>query len=193
MSWAEPGSERKADRKADRRPERYYSRGARQLLGSGSLPARPRPPGPEGGLAPVHFIPVPTCAEEEGAGQPGPQGTSWVNPLGVYDPSTSLWLQGKGPAEHEKQQEAGPPGTAGDGGACSQLASRVEDFNRRLREKPSDTPTWLEFVRFQVSSPRPASYRPLADASRQRLSSKLGSSCEKCIRPVIHNLLHCTE
>ncbi|XP_064179184.1 nuclear exosome regulator NRDE2 isoform X2 [Anguilla rostrata] len=147
VSWAEPGSEKKTDRKADRKSERYFSRGARQLLGSRGLPARPSVPGPGASLVAAHFIPVPPCLEEEG--QAGPRGSSWVNPLGVYDPSTSLWLQGKGPAEHEKQQEAGPPGTAGDGGACSQPAGRVEDFNRRLRETPTDTATWLEFVRFQ--------------------------------------------
>ncbi|XP_061109952.1 nuclear exosome regulator NRDE2 [Conger conger] len=147
VSWVEPGSEKKADRKTDRRPERYYSRGARQLLSSRGLPARPGLPGPEASIVPAHFIPVPPCTEQEG--QAIPQGTSWVNPLGVYDPSTSLWLQGKGPAEHEKQQEAGPPGAGGAGSACSQLAVRVEHFNRRLRENPTDTPTWLEFVRFQ--------------------------------------------
>ncbi|KAJ8341255.1 hypothetical protein SKAU_G00335460 [Synaphobranchus kaupii] len=147
VSWAEPGAGKKAGRKGDRQPERYYSRRARQLLGSRALPARPAVPGPGGGLAAAHFIPVPSCAEEEG--RAGPQGPSWVNPLGVYDPSTSLWLQGKGPPEHEKQQDERPPGTAGDGSVASQLAARVEDFNRRLRENPSDTPTWLKFVRFQ--------------------------------------------
>ncbi|KAJ8290294.1 hypothetical protein GJAV_G00011040 [Gymnothorax javanicus] len=145
VSWEEPGSEKKkTSRKGDRKPERYYSRAARQLLSSRGLPARPSPPGSGVSLASANFIPVPPCAE--GEGQSTPQGSTWVNPLGVYDPSTSLWLQGKGPEEHEK---AGSQGAAEEGCTSSHLAARVEDFNRRLRENPSDTTAWLEFVRFQ--------------------------------------------
>ncbi|KAJ8411767.1 hypothetical protein AAFF_G00154050 [Aldrovandia affinis] len=174
VSWAEPGPGGK--KRPDRKPERYYSHGARQLLRSAGHPTRPSAPDSGGSLAAAHFIPVPPCTEE--AGQAGPQGPSWVNPLGVYDPSTSLWLQGKGPSEHEKQREERPPGTAGDASASSQLA-RVEDFNRRLREDPSDTRTWLEFVRFQdelIGGPGPFSG---AEGEAERRRSSLRMTLEK--------------
>lgn len=68
-----------------------------------------------------------------------------VNPLGVYDASTSLWMQGKGPllqddvkqvTETEKKSEY--------------VVGRTEEFNRRLREQPADTQLWIEFIRYQV-------------------------------------------
>ena len=71
---------------------------------------------------------------------------SWVNPLGVYDDSTSLWLQGRG---HSEQAQAQEPSRDKDSGAAL-LAGRVEDFNRRLRETPTDTQLWLQFLHFQV-------------------------------------------
>lgn len=30
------------------------------------------------------------------------------------------------------------------------LMARVEDFNKKLRENPSDVKMWLEFIQFQV-------------------------------------------
>ncbi|KAG7466228.1 hypothetical protein MATL_G00162580 [Megalops atlanticus] len=168
VSWAEPGPEKK---RADRRPERYFSRSVRQLLSSTGRPAQPGAPEPGRSPAAPPFIPVPPCAAEQG--EDGvPQGSSSVNPLGVYDPSTSLWLQGRGLPEQET-----PPGTAGDGGVTSQLAARVEDYNRRLRENPADTPTWLEFVRFQdelMSTPGPfTGAEGEADGRRRSLRTTL--------------------
>ncbi|KAG9336654.1 hypothetical protein JZ751_003001 [Albula glossodonta] len=156
VSWVEPGLEKKW---VDRKPDRYFSRAARQLLSSVGCPTHPRLPEPRESLAATHFIPVPPCAEAVvEAGQAGPLGpASLVNPLGVYDPSTSMWLQGKGLPEHEKRQEQRPTGADS---TSSQLAARVEDFNKSLRENPSDTHTWLEFVRFQdelMDGPRPFS------------------------------------
>ncbi|KAK6307414.1 hypothetical protein J4Q44_G00225620 [Coregonus suidteri] len=69
---------------------------------------------------------------------------SWVNPLGVDDSSTSLWLQGKAEQGKAVEQPSTPRVNA-----AALLAERLEDFNRRLRETPTDTQTWLQFVHFQ--------------------------------------------
>lgn len=58
----------------------------------------------------------------------------------MYDSSTALWLQGKGRQEQEIQ--TGPSTTL--------LAGRTEEFNRRLREHPTDTQLWLKYIRYQV-------------------------------------------
>uniref|UniRef100_A0A6Q2XAU2 NRDE-2, necessary for RNA interference, domain containing n=1 Tax=Esox lucius TaxID=8010 RepID=A0A6Q2XAU2_ESOLU len=147
VSWAESGPEKK---KSDRRnrPVRYFSPSVRQHLRSDGQPVLPSPP-PEGGAITSPFIPVPPCLEVEVEGMAKGQ-SSWVNPLGVYDSATSLWLQGKGKAEHGRAEE--PPPAPRDPSAAL-LAERVEDFNRRLRENPEDTHAWLRFVRFQVRWP----------------------------------------
>lgn len=159
VSWAESGPEKKrVDRR--QRPNRYFSPTVRQLLMSDGKPTLPRPPPEDTTTTTLPFIPVPSCleGEAEGGGSAKGQG-SWVNPLGVYDSSTSLWLQGKGKAEHGKAEEQ--PSTPRDNAAVM-LAERVEDFNRRLRETPTDTHTWLQFVLFQVhySMLKPHNYTP---------------------------------
>lgn len=70
---------------------------------------------------------------------------AWVNPLGVYDASTALWRQGKGqqPLDQEKQEMHA-------GHSVWQLTGRTEEFNRRLREQPSDTELWLQYIKYQV-------------------------------------------
>lgn len=101
---------------------------------------------------------MPPCLEDEAEGGGSAPGQApWVNPLGVYDSSTSLWLQGK--AEQGKAEEQ--PSTPRDNVAAL-LAEQVEDFNRRLRETPTDTHTWLQFVHFQVrySTLKPHNYTP---------------------------------
>lgn len=66
-----------------------------------------------------------------------------MNPLGVYDSSTALWLQGKGQQDQQKEDAHTEESTA-------LLGGRTEDFNRRLREQPADTQLWIEFIRYQV-------------------------------------------
>lgn len=69
-----------------------------------------------------------------------------VNPLGVYDSSTALWLQGKGQqvqAEPENADRKSEP-------SAGLMSGRTEEFNRQLREQPSDTQLWIEFIKFQV-------------------------------------------
>ncbi len=69
--------------------------------------------------------------------------TSSVNPLGVYDSSTALWLQGKGQPEQERQDVE-------TGQSAALLGGRTEEFNRRLREQPADTQLWMKFITYQV-------------------------------------------
>lgn len=71
--------------------------------------------------------------------------TSSVNPLGVYDSSTALWLQGKGQQQTEQQKQDTETGKSG-----VLLAGRTEEFNRRLREQPADTHLWIKFIQYQV-------------------------------------------
>lgn len=72
--------------------------------------------------------------------------TSSVNPLGVYDSSTALWLQGKG---QQAQTEPQKQDTHTEKSAAL-LTGRTEEFNRRLREQPADTQLWIQFIRYQV-------------------------------------------
>ena len=68
------------------------------------------------------------------------------NPLGIYDKSTELWLQGKGliptqptsnktPTVREKNDEY--------------VTRKTGEFNKILRENKQDVKTWLAFVKFQ--------------------------------------------
>lgn len=72
--------------------------------------------------------------------------TGSVNPLGVYDSSTALWLQGKGKQEQTEQQRQDSEAGQSD----APLAGRTEEFNRRLREQPADAQLWIQFIRYQV-------------------------------------------
>lgn len=69
-----------------------------------------------------------------------------VNPLGVYDSSTALWLQGKGQQVHAEQEN---PDMKSEPSATP-LTGRTEEFNRKLREQPTDTQLWIKFIKFQV-------------------------------------------
>lgn len=69
-----------------------------------------------------------------------------ANPLGVYDSSTALWLQGKGQQAQTEQQN---PEIKSEPSATL-LTGRTEEFNRQLREQPADTQLWMKFIKFQV-------------------------------------------
>lgn len=69
-----------------------------------------------------------------------------VNPLGVYDSSTALWLQGKGHQVHAEQENLDMKSEP----SATPLTGRTEEFNRRLREQPTDTQLWIKFIKFQV-------------------------------------------
>ncbi|XP_032143549.1 nuclear exosome regulator NRDE2 isoform X2 [Sapajus apella] len=86
---------------------------------------------------PASFIPVKDLEDAAPV-------TTWLNPLGIYDQSTTQWLQGQGPPEQESKQ----PDTQPDSESAA-LKARVEEFNRRVRENPQDTQLWMAFVAFQ--------------------------------------------
>lgn len=90
---------------------------------------------------PISFIPV------KGPDEVVPPVTTWLNPLGIYDQSTTQWLQGQGPSEPESKQ----PDSQMDRESAL-LKAKVEEFNRRVRENPRDIQLWMAFVAFQVSN-----------------------------------------
>lgn len=90
--------------------------------------------------APLSFIPV------KDSDDVAPPVTTWLNPLGIYDQSTTQWLQGQGPSEQESKQPDSQPDRED-----TLLKARVEEFNRRVRENPRDTELWMAFVAFQVN------------------------------------------
>ncbi|KAM8920996.1 nuclear exosome regulator NRDE2 [Pelodytes ibericus] len=84
------------------------------------------------------FIPVKTCEETVSGGSS--VSTSWVNPLGIYDATTTQWLEGKGGLKNDTPEQV--PRDRG-------LLGKIEDYNKRIRETPGDIQTWMEFVSFQ--------------------------------------------
>lgn len=91
---------------------------------------------------PVSFIPV------KGSDDVAPPVATWLNPLGIYDQSTTQWLQGQGPSEQQSKQPDAEPDRED-----ALLKAKVEEFNRRVRENPRDIQLWMAFVAFQVSIP----------------------------------------
>ncbi|XP_072424178.1 nuclear exosome regulator NRDE2 [Chiloscyllium punctatum] len=156
-------------KKARKRDDRYYTSSGLQSLSTGPVPVRCREC--VQGSIPVpgtnSFIPVPDWAEIESK----PLGTvTWFNPLGIYDESTTLWLQGKGREEPEKQ--ACVPSDSSEKINSVNMA-KVETFNRMLREDPGNVQTWMEFVHFQdelIQDPSP--YMTSAAESEKRKRSR---------------------
>ncbi|XP_029982132.1 protein NRDE2 homolog isoform X2 [Sphaeramia orbicularis] len=126
--------------------DRYFSTVSRQLLRSvPPLPTLSANPDCRNVISTSSFLTL--CGnEEEAKGQTGDRSQmSLVNPLGVYDSSTALWLQGKGKQdekEHQTQDVQTDQNTV-------VLAGRTEEFNRRLREQPDNIQLWIEFIKYQ--------------------------------------------
>lgn len=118
-----------------------------------AVSSRPEPLASE----PVSFIPV------KGSDDVAPPTTTWLNPLGIYDQSTTQWLQGQGPAEQESKQPDSQPDRENE-----LLKAKVEEFNRRVRENPRDIQLWMAFVAFQVSVAIPVLLPYLARQSSLR-------------------------
>ncbi|XP_044022933.1 nuclear exosome regulator NRDE2 [Siniperca chuatsi] len=147
VSWEESESNKKqkgGDKKKG--ADRYFSAVSRQLLRSEPpIPTLPTIPECSGAISPTSFLPL---GDKEGnkGGEAGDRvQTSSVNPLGVYDSSTALWLQGKGQQDHTEQQKQ----DIQTGQSAVLLTGRTEEFNRRLREQPADTQLWIKFIRYQ--------------------------------------------
>uniref|UniRef100_A0A3Q3N3M5 NRDE-2, necessary for RNA interference, domain containing n=1 Tax=Labrus bergylta TaxID=56723 RepID=A0A3Q3N3M5_9LABR len=136
VSWEESESNKKQKgRDKKKSADRYFSTVSRQLLRSEApVPAIPTIPECSDANSPTSFLPLRDRVQ-----------TSWVNPLGVYDSSTALWLQGKGQPDQTEEEKKDTQTKQG----AVLLAGRTEEFNRRLREQPEDTQLWIEFIRYQ--------------------------------------------
>ncbi|TWW72359.1 nuclear exosome regulator NRDE2 isoform X1 [Takifugu flavidus] len=142
VSWEESQSKKKKKGTNKKAADRYYSAVNRQMLKSEALVSIfPTNSECSGATGPALFLPL-TDDQENTKGPPGGdvQSTA-VNPLGVYDSSTTLWLQGKGQQVHAEQEKSEPSATP--------LTGRTEEFNRQLREQPTDTQLWIKFIKFQ--------------------------------------------
>uniref|UniRef100_I3KTW5 NRDE-2, necessary for RNA interference, domain containing n=1 Tax=Oreochromis niloticus TaxID=8128 RepID=I3KTW5_ORENI len=177
VSWEDSEVTNKKKKKGgDRKKaaDRYYSTVSRQLLKAApALPALP--------------------ATHRGQ-------TSSVNPLGVYDSSTALWLQGKGHQDQQKEDAHTEEGTA-------LLGGRTEEFNRQLREQPTDTQLWIEFIRYQVHTllyntaagmsglqnvRRKSSYRAVLE-KKLSIAERAVATNPLCIALQLERLLICQE
>ncbi|XP_053489260.1 nuclear exosome regulator NRDE2 [Ictalurus furcatus] len=135
VCWEDSAPDRKRKEKRD---ERYFSPSSRRLLNSEAPPTLSNPPTDSTiSSDAASFIPLPPCKEESDS---APQIGTSADPLQVYDLATSQWLEGKGQPEVKGQVQ--PP-------SSNMLTARVEEFNRKLRENPTDVNMWLEFIQFQ--------------------------------------------
>uniref|UniRef100_A0A8I3WNT0 Nuclear exosome regulator NRDE2 n=1 Tax=Callithrix jacchus TaxID=9483 RepID=A0A8I3WNT0_CALJA len=132
ISWEGTSTEKKHSRK---QVERYFTKKSVGLMNIDgiAISSKTEPPSSD----PASFIPVKDLEDAAPV-------TTWLNPLGIYDQSTTQWLQGQGPPEQESKQ----PDTQPDSESAA-LKARVEEFNRRVRENPRDTQLWMAFVAFQ--------------------------------------------
>lgn len=135
ISWEGASAAKKQSHK---HLERYFTKKSVGLMRTEGIAvcSNPEPPSSET----VTFIPV-----KDSADVATPVAT-WLNPLGIYDQSTTQWLQGQGPPEQESKQ----PDSQQDRESAV-LKAKVEEFNRKVRENPRDTQLWMAFVAFQVS------------------------------------------
>ncbi|XP_065541923.1 nuclear exosome regulator NRDE2 isoform X1 [Lathamus discolor] len=127
-------------KQSQRQPERYFTKDNVKMLKTDGVPvcSKISPSGP------ATFIPIFQVETDD------PSDTTELNPLGVYDSSTLQWLQGKGckSADSERettQQTIQEPGID----IKSDLMTKVEEHNKKVRENPGDINAWMEFVSFQ--------------------------------------------
>ncbi|XP_059504943.1 nuclear exosome regulator NRDE2 isoform X1 [Stegostoma tigrinum] len=154
-------------KKVRRKDHRYYNLSGLQLLSTDPVPVRCGEGVQESIPGTNSFIQVPDWAENDSKSS----GTvSWFNPLGVYDKSTALWLQGKG---QEKPEEQTRTPLDSNEKINSLNMAKVEKFNRMLREDPGDVQTWMEFVHFQDELMQdPSPYAATAAESEKRKRSR---------------------
>ncbi|XP_043929557.1 nuclear exosome regulator NRDE2 [Protopterus annectens] len=136
--WEDLKSEKKKSQKQD---DRYYTKNSRALLVTDGLSVYCRDHFQR--LDKSSFIPVPEWKDEA---VETTVTSEWINPLGIYDDVTTLWLQGKGKSEHEDKNPL--PGKQSEN-ISSTMIAKVEQFSRKLRENPDNIMLWMEFVSFQ--------------------------------------------
>ncbi|XP_064231215.1 nuclear exosome regulator NRDE2 isoform X2 [Aotus nancymaae] len=150
ISWERTSTEKKHSRK---QVERYFTKKSVGLMNIDgvAISSKTEPPSSD----PASFIPVKDLEDAAPV-------TTWLNPLGIYDQSTTQWLQGQGPPEQESKQPDAQPDSE-----SAALKARVEEFNRRVRENPRDTQLWMAFVAFQVEF-----FEPFWDSGEPRAGEK---------------------
>ncbi|KAM6467455.1 nuclear exosome regulator NRDE2 isoform 2-T3 [Liasis olivaceus] len=149
-----------------KRPERYFTKGGRKLLNVDGIHVSSKNQDSSSGSA--FWIPI---SQLDPAESPS---TSWVNPLGVYDLQTTLWLQGKGPpAEHSLPKKQEPQENPQD--VDSPLMAKVEEYNSKVRENPRDVSAWMDLVSFQDELMRHPSCYAISEGEREmrKKSSRL--------------------
>ncbi|XP_030340572.1 nuclear exosome regulator NRDE2 isoform X4 [Strigops habroptila] len=137
ITWESSASKKK---QLQKQPERYFAKDNVKMLNTDGMPVCSK-------ISPsdtTTFIPILQMETDN------PSDTTELNPLGIYDSSTLLWLQGKGckSADHEPentQQTIQEPGI----NVKSDLMAKVEEHNKKVRENPGDINAWMEFVSFQ--------------------------------------------
>ncbi|XP_028995868.1 nuclear exosome regulator NRDE2 [Betta splendens] len=140
IRWEESEKKKGADKKKS--ADRYFSTVTRQILRS-EPPLPTLPTKPEGSnVIKSSFLPLGDTEDKKRVETSARMQTSSENPLGVYDSSTSLWLQGKG--QQDQQEEDGQTDLS-----AVLLAKKTEEFNRQLREQPADTQLWIKFIKYQ--------------------------------------------
>ncbi|KAM6274791.1 nuclear exosome regulator NRDE2 isoform 2-T3 [Porphyrio hochstetteri] len=162
ITWDSSASKRK---QLQSRPERYFTKNSVKLLNTHGI----RICNKSSPSDPATLLSVFQMETDE------PSDTTEVNPLGIYDPSTTVWLQGKGckEADHEPvntQQTVEEPGI----NINSTLITKVEEHNKKVRENPRDINAWMEFVSFQDELMRgPGLYASKGEQEVRRKSLKL--------------------
>ncbi|XP_070797353.1 nuclear exosome regulator NRDE2 [Pituophis catenifer annectens] len=161
--WESSAAEKTSSSK---RPERYFTKGGRKLLNEEGIHVSGKNEDSSSGSA--SWIPI---LQQDPSEAPS---TSWVNPLGVYDLQTTLWLQGKGPsAEHGLPNKKDPQENPQN--VDSPLMAKVEEYNCKVRENPRDVKAWMDLVSFQDELMRHPSCYAISDGEREmrKISSKL--------------------
>ncbi|KAM5242739.1 nuclear exosome regulator NRDE2 isoform 1-T3 [Hipposideros larvatus] len=163
ISWVGASAEKKRSHKP---MERYFTKknvGLMKVEGA-AVNRKTEPPSSE----PITFIPV------TGSGDVVPPVTTWLNPLGIYDQSTTQWLQGQGPSEQESKQPDSQPDREN-----ALLKAKVEEFNRRVRETPRDVQLWMAFVAFQDEVMRSPGLYAIAEGEQEKRKKSLKLVLEK--------------
>ncbi|XP_037359611.1 nuclear exosome regulator NRDE2 isoform X2 [Talpa occidentalis] len=163
ISWEGAPTEK---RRSHRHVERYFTKKSVGLLSIDgvAISSTAEPPSSE----PVSFIPV------KDSDDVGPPVTTWLNPLGIYDQSTTQWLQGQGPSEQElKQPDAQPDRES------ALLKAKVEEFNRKVRENPRDIQLWMAFVDFQDEVMRSPGLYAIEEGEQEKRRRSLRLTLEK--------------
>ncbi|XP_037249686.1 nuclear exosome regulator NRDE2 isoform X1 [Falco biarmicus] len=160
ITWDSSASKRK---QLQRRPERYFTKNNVKMLNTDGILVCSKSSSSD----PAAFVPVFQMEAED------PSDTTEVNPLGIYDPSTTVWLQGNGSKSTEPvnaQQAVQEPVI----NMNSILMTKVEEHNKKVRENPRDINAWMEFVSFQDELMRgPSPYASKGEQEVRRKSLKL--------------------